>query len=70
MLAAMEFIDALRHFGSRNKIAKALGINRQAITRWAEAGIPLMRQYQLEELTGGKLKRNGIKRKRGPSNDR
>lgn len=58
-LGRMEFKEALKHYGSRNKIAKALGINRQAITRWADSGIPELRQYELEALTDGKLKRNG-----------
>ena len=67
----MEFKEALKHYGSRNKIAKALGIHRQAITRWAYSGIPELRQYELETLTGGKLKRNGSERsKRVRSNGR
>lgn len=53
---AMTLKDALKHFGSRNKIAKALGIKRQAVTRWKD-GIPLLRQCQIELLTSGKLKR-------------
>ena len=53
----MKFEDALKHYGSRNRIAKALGCTRQNITRWAFDGIPLVQQYRLEELTGGKLKR-------------
>ena len=61
----MEFKEALKHYGSRNKIAKALGIHRQAITRWAYSGIPELRQYELETLTGGKLKRNGRTAKQG-----
>jgi hypothetical protein len=60
----MTFTEALRHYGSRNQIAKALGINRQAITRWAVSGIPVRRQFELEELTAGKLKRNGRKANR------
>jgi hypothetical protein len=39
-------------------MAKALGCTRQNTTRWQTAGIPLVRQYQIEELTGRKLKRS------------
>ena len=56
MCATMNLQDALRHFGSRNKIAQALGVSRQSITRWRD-GIPLVQQYRIEELTKGKLKR-------------
>jgi hypothetical protein len=56
----MEFTDALQYFGSRNKIAKALGCTRQNITRWAISGIPELQKYRIEEITGGKLKRNGV----------
>ncbi|NNM62421.1 MAG: Cro/Cl family transcriptional regulator [Steroidobacteraceae bacterium] len=53
----MKFTDALEFYGSRNKIAKALGCTRQNITRWQYDGIPLLQQYRLEEITRGKLKR-------------
>jgi len=52
----MTLRDALKHFGSRAQIARALGVSRQSITRW-QHGIPLRRQYELEDITGGKLKR-------------
>ncbi len=54
----MTFDEALKYFGSRNRMAKALGCTRQNTTRWQTAGIPLVRQYQIEELTGRKLKRS------------
>jgi transcriptional repressor of cell division inhibition gene dicB len=56
MICDMTLIDAIKVLGSRNKIAQALGISRQAITRW-KYGIPEIQQYRLEELTKGKLKR-------------
>lgn len=52
----MDLKDALQHFGSRNKLAKALGCTRQNITRWEWDGIPRVRQYEIERLTEGKLK--------------
>jgi hypothetical protein len=53
----MTLQDCIKHYGSRNNIAKALGIKRQAITRWKE-GIPVRRQFELEILSRGKLKRS------------
>lgn len=58
-MASMELKDAVNYFGSANKLAKALGIARQNITRWVHDGIPELQKYRLEEITGGKLKRNG-----------
>lgn len=43
------------YFGSKKKVAKALGITPSAVTMWGEV-IPELRQYQLEHLTGGALK--------------
>lgn len=48
--------DAISHFGSVTALADALGIERQAIYMWG-AQVPIRRQYELEEMTGGKLKR-------------
>lgn len=53
----MDINQAIKYFGSGNKLAKALDITRQNITIWKQRGIPLLHQYRLEELTGGKLKR-------------
>jgi transcriptional repressor of cell division inhibition gene dicB len=52
----MTLQDALRHFKTRSQIARVLGIERQAITRWKD-GIPVRRQFELEILSKGKLKR-------------
>lgn len=57
----MNLDDALRIFGSRNKLSKALGCTRQNITRWAWDGIPELHQYKLEEITKGKLRRDRSK---------
>jgi hypothetical protein len=55
----MDLKDAVSHFGSANKLAKALGIARQNVTRWVRDGIPELQKYRIEEITQGKLKRNG-----------
>lgn len=51
----MNKADAVNHYGSATQLAKALGITLQAIGQWGSE-VPLLRQYQLERLTGGQLK--------------
>ncbi len=45
----------IEHFGSITATAKALGISHVAVSKWDET-IPQGRAYQIEVLTGGKLK--------------
>ncbi|MFM5373345.1 Cro/CI family transcriptional regulator [Aeromonas veronii] len=52
--------DALDHFGGVVGLAKALGCKPQAISQWGET-IPKGRAYQIEVMTGGKLKADPIK---------
>ncbi|WP_421238510.1 Cro/CI family transcriptional regulator [Aeromonas enteropelogenes] len=47
--------DAIDHFGGTNKLAQALGCKPQAISQWSDF-VPKGRAYQIEVLTGGKLK--------------
>lgn len=47
--------EAADHFGSRVKLADALGITPAAITCWGEYP-PITRQYQIQVLSGGALK--------------
>lgn len=51
----MELKQAIKHFGTKAELARKMGVTRQAITGWGD-GIPAGRQFQLEVLTGGKLK--------------
>ena len=44
---------AVDYFGSARALAKALDISEGAVSQWES--IPILRQYQLEVLTGGKL---------------
>lgn len=46
---------AVDYFGTKAAIADALGIKRSAVSQWGET-IPKGRAYQIEVLTGGKLK--------------
>jgi len=47
--------EAIDHYGSVRRLAKALKIWPHAIYRWGDYP-PEARQYQLQVLTGGKLK--------------
>ncbi len=51
--------DVLSYFGGVDKTAKALGITHVAVSKWGE-NIPQGRAYQVEVLTGGKLKADPI----------
>ncbi|MGR1185983.1 Cro/CI family transcriptional regulator [Aeromonas veronii] len=51
----MQKHDVLEHFGSITATAKAIGISHAAVSQWDET-IPKGRAYQIEVLTGGKLK--------------
>ena len=47
--------EAIQYYGTHAKLARALGISRQAVTDWGDR-IPEGRQWQLEVVTGGDLK--------------
>jgi hypothetical protein len=49
----MQKQEAIQYFGNANRLAKALGISRQAVYAWDE--IPELHQYRLHRLTEGKL---------------
>lgn len=55
--------QAIEHFGTREKLAEALGRTRQATYHW-EDGIPEAVQYQIQVITGGRLQADAPKRKR------
>lgn len=46
---------AIDYFGSIPALARALGITYEAVRQWGDI-VPELRQYQLEKITGGKLK--------------
>lgn len=53
----MEPEQVIEYFGTRKKTAKALGIAQQSIAAWVKLGkVPKLRQYQIEKVTGGKLR--------------
>jgi hypothetical protein len=45
----------IKYFGSKTKLARAIGIGKQSVQKWKEI-VPFPRQQQIEELTQGKLK--------------
>ncbi|VXA79761.1 MULTISPECIES: Cro/CI family transcriptional regulator [Aeromonas] len=47
--------DAISYFGSAAELARNLNISEPAVSRWGDT-IPKGRAYQIEVLTGGKLK--------------
>lgn len=51
----MNMNEAIQHFGSKKKLAEALGIRPSAVTQWGES-IPVGRQYQLQVISKNKLK--------------
>ena len=46
--------DAVKHFGNRARIAKALGISRAAVHQW-KAVVPGASAVKLQKITRGKL---------------
>lgn len=52
----MKTKSAADHFGSKKKLAEALGISPSAVTMWGDE-VPELRQYQIERITKGKVKR-------------
>jgi len=50
--------QAIKHFGSKAEVARALGITIEAVIQW-DKHPPMLRQFQLEKLTNGELKVDG-----------
>ena len=51
----MKTSEAIEHFGSKIKIARALNVAPAAVTQWGEE-VPRGRACELQILTRGKLK--------------
>ena len=47
--------DVVDHFGNIVLIANALGMTKQAVSKWGKT-IPMRRAFELERITGGALK--------------
>ena len=53
--AIMTYTELIKHFGSQQAIATAVGLAQPQVSRWKHDGIPVARQCQLQLITGGKL---------------
>jgi DNA-binding transcriptional regulator YdaS (Cro superfamily) len=51
----MKTSDVIAHFGGQGRLAKALDVSQPAISKWGET-VPLLRAYQIQVITNGKLK--------------
>lgn len=55
----MDTQDLIDHFGTLTNAAKAIGTSIQVVSAWnTKNRIPLGRQYEIQVLTGGKLRAN------------
>ena len=52
----MNKLDAIKYFGSKSNLAKALSISPASVSGWKEEQIPELRARQLEEITQDALK--------------
>jgi hypothetical protein len=52
----MTYDDLVGLYGNGAKAAKELGLNRQTVHRWKDAGIPFEQQFRIQMKTKGKLK--------------
>lgn len=60
----MKTEEVVEHFGSKVKVAEALGCWHTTICAWGEYP-PLGRQYQIQALTNGQLKAEPETKKAG-----
>lgn len=58
-MQAMKTSAAVRHFGTKTRLAEALGISLSAVSRWGPE-VPRLRAYDLERLTGGVLSASSV----------
>jgi DNA-binding transcriptional regulator YdaS (Cro superfamily) len=42
-------LEAIRHFGSQQAVADALGLHKSAVSQWGEE-VPQLRAFQLKEI--------------------
>lgn len=47
--------DAVKFYKGKSKLAAALKISPAAVSQWGQR-VPILRQFELQALTGGKLK--------------
>lgn len=48
--------QAIKHFGTQQKLAEALRMSQSSVSEWTTNGyIPWPRQFQIQQVTGGAL---------------
>lgn len=47
--------EVIKHYGTKAAVARALGIEKSAVTQWS-ACPPRLRQLEIQAMTKGKLK--------------
>lgn len=52
----MDIEKVIEHFGGPQETCLALGVTKGAISQWRTDGVPELRQFQIEALTGGRFK--------------
>ena len=53
----MTIEEAIKYYGTANKMCNALGITKQNVPAWKRRGyIPFYQQLRIQELTKGELK--------------
>lgn len=53
----MKFSEALQHFGTQANMARALDTTDKVVWAWKDKDrIPIGRQFQIQIITGGKLR--------------
>lgn len=55
IIYSMKTQDAIEYFGSKAKLAEAVGIRLPSVYEWGEV-VPFARQQQIQSITKGKLK--------------
>ena len=46
----------IRYYGDGVQAAFAIGVSKQAVSKWKKTGIPVLRQHYIQSLTDGDLK--------------
>lgn len=48
--------EIIKHFGGKAALAKALAVERSAVSWWLREGLPAVRAVEIERITGGQFK--------------
>ena len=51
--------QVIEFYGTQTAAAEALGLRQSAVSQWVQRGrVPMLRQFEIELLTKGELKRD------------